>query len=155
VHTLVRLSLNGIVGIRTPRSKCSGQCLFILRGLFDSLILRLCAELCLSSATEFVTTFKNVIFWEITSCNLVEIYQRFGWTYSFRRQARRINRTSNKYCLLGLLLDRETSVNFYQTTRRNMPGDNSLWNVRSRIISMFGIQMKFCTVLKWEVAEIP
>jgi hypothetical protein len=46
---------------------------------------------------------KMAVLWDIAPCSLVEVYRRFGDAYYLHHQGD------------------ETSVNFYQTTRRNIP----------------------------------
>jgi hypothetical protein len=51
---------------------------------------------------------KMTVFWDVTPCSLVKVYRRF----------------------IDLIMEAEntseTSVNFYQTTRRNIPEDSHL-----------------------------
>jgi hypothetical protein len=51
---------------------------------------------------------KMAVFWDVASCSLVEVYRRF----------------------IALMMEAastaETSVNFYQNTRRNIPDDSHL-----------------------------
>jgi hypothetical protein len=47
---------------------------------------------------------KVAIFWDVAPCSLVEIYRRFSDAYCPHHQG--------------------ASVNFYQTTRRNIPEDS-------------------------------
>jgi hypothetical protein len=61
---------------------------------------------------------KMPVFWVFAPCSLVEVYRRFRGTWTWR-------------CLLIALMmetasSSETSVNWYQTTRRNNPEDSHL-----------------------------
>jgi hypothetical protein len=61
---------------------------------------------------------KMVVFWVAAPCNLVEVYRRFrGVSASIIRVMEAVSTS-------------ETSVNFYQTTRRNNSEDSDLQNVR-------------------------
>jgi hypothetical protein len=57
---------------------------------------------------------KMTIFWNIMPCSLIEIYRRF----------------KDACLLIALMMEAastsETLVNFYQTTRRNIPEDSHL-----------------------------
>jgi hypothetical protein len=55
----------------------------------------------------YMKTLKMAAFWDIAPCCLVEVDQLF--TYYLHYQSDEYSRTS------------ETSVNFYETTRRNIP----------------------------------
>jgi hypothetical protein len=56
---------------------------------------------------------KMTVFWVFALCSLVEVYRRFSGA-----------------CFIALIMEAastsETSVNFYQTTRRNNPEDSHL-----------------------------
>jgi hypothetical protein len=53
---------------------------------------------------------KMIFFWVVASCSLAEVYRRFGLIALTMKAAS----TSEK------------SVNFYKTTRRNIPEDSNL-----------------------------
>jgi hypothetical protein len=59
------------------------------------------------------------VFWVVEPCSLVEAYRRFSIACSFHHQG-----------IISLMMDAastsETSVNIYQTTRRNNPEDSHL-----------------------------
>jgi hypothetical protein len=55
---------------------------------------------------------KMTVFWVVAPCRLVDVYRRFRGAYWLHQQSDRA----------------ETSVNFYQTTRRNNPEDSYLQN---------------------------
>jgi hypothetical protein len=62
------------------------------------------------------------VFWDIAPCCLVEVYRRFRGAYCLHHQG--------DESLITLMLEAvstfETSVNFYQTSRRNIPEDSHL-----------------------------
>jgi hypothetical protein len=58
---------------------------------------------------------KMAAFWDIAPCSLVEVYRRF-------------------IALIEIASTSETSVNFYQTTWRNIPEDSHHLNKRSILI---------------------
>jgi hypothetical protein len=68
--------------------------------------------MCLKTEPPFF--FKMTVFWDIAPCSLVEIYQRFGGAYFLHHQSDHAVSTS------------ETSMNIYQTTRRNIREDSYL-----------------------------
>jgi hypothetical protein len=74
---------------------------------------------------------KDVIFWDLRPCSLVEIYRRFGRTCCLHLQSRIINPGSKVMLLLACLfysstqkmdtiLSSEILVYFCQTARRNI-----------------------------------
>jgi membrane protease subunit (stomatin/prohibitin family) len=58
---------------------------------------------------------KMAVLWVVTQCSLAEVYRRFGGAFYLRRQ------DDMKAAKLRIKAGRtsETSVKFYQTTRRN------------------------------------
>jgi hypothetical protein len=74
-----------------------------------------------------VTT-KRTIFWDVTSCIMLEVYRRFGGRYCLHLLGVFV------VCLFGLLFGpkyggnmfRWTSENLYPTTRRHIPEYSSL-----------------------------
>jgi hypothetical protein len=64
-----------------------------------------------------VTRMKMVIFWDIMSCNLVDIKQRFRAAYCLLPQGDEAVSSSG------------TSDNIYQTTWSNISEDNHLHNI--------------------------
>jgi hypothetical protein len=54
---------------------------------------------------------KMTVFWKVAPCSLVDVYRRFRCAYSL---------------LVKGVSTSETSVNFYQTTRGNIPEDSHL-----------------------------
>jgi hypothetical protein len=61
-----------------------------------------------------VASMKITVFWDVVPCSVVDVYWRI----------------TGQWVLIALMLDAastsETSVNFYQTTRRNIPEDSHL-----------------------------
>jgi hypothetical protein len=57
------------------------------------------------------------VFWDVAPCSLVEVYRRFRGAYCFHHQG-----DDN-----GVANTSKTSVNFYQTTRRNILEDSHLY----------------------------
>jgi hypothetical protein len=59
------------------------------------------------------------VFWDVTPCSLVQVYRRFRGICCLHHQG---------VLLIALMMEAagtsETSVNFYQTTRRNIPEDD-------------------------------
>jgi hypothetical protein len=59
------------------------------------------------------------VFWVDVTCSVVEVYRRFGGACCLHNQG-----------FIALVMEAasvsETSVNFYQTTRRNNPEDSHL-----------------------------
>jgi hypothetical protein len=66
---------------------------------------------------------KMAVFWDVAPCSLAEIDRRFRRTYCLHHCIRAI-------LLIALMMEAvstsETTVNFYQTTRRNIPEDSHL-----------------------------
>jgi hypothetical protein len=63
-----------------------------------------------------VTTEKKMtVFWDVAPCNVVEIGRRFRGAYCFHHHG-----------LLMAISTSETSVNFYETTRCNIPEDSHI-----------------------------
>jgi hypothetical protein len=62
---------------------------------------------------------KMTVFWYVVPCSLVEVYRRLRCAYCLHRQGK-----------IALMMDvastSEISVNFYQTTRCNIPEDSHL-----------------------------
>jgi hypothetical protein len=54
------------------------------------------------------------VFWVVAPCNLVDVYRRFRGTYCLHHQGDLMTEEASTS---------ETSVNFFQTTRRNIPED--------------------------------
>jgi hypothetical protein len=52
---------------------------------------------------------KMTVFWDLAPCSLVEVYRRFSAIVALMMEAASTS---------------ETSVNFYQTARRNNPEDS-------------------------------
>jgi hypothetical protein len=67
---------------------------------------------------------KMAVFWDIAPCSLVEVYRRFRGAFCLHHQG--------DESLITLMMEAastcETSVNFYQTTRRINPEDSHLHN---------------------------
>jgi hypothetical protein len=59
---------------------------------------------------------KMAVFWDVAPCSLVEVYRRFGGACCSHHLA------DDE----GAVISSETSVHFYQTTRRNIPEDSLL-----------------------------
>jgi hypothetical protein len=77
------------------------------------------------------------VFWDVAPCSLVDIDRRFRGTYCLYHQGDELetgSHVSNQFFARGLLIalmmeavsTSKTSVNFYQTTRRNNPEDSHL-----------------------------
>jgi hypothetical protein len=71
---------------------------------------------------------KSTIFWDMTSCSVVEVYKRFGGMHCLSLQSRTVIREIKvlfepKYVVVR---SSKMSVNFYQTTRHHIPGDSIL-----------------------------
>jgi hypothetical protein len=78
---------------------------------------------------------KNVIFWDVTPCNLLDVYRRFREMYCDYIQGRKANRAGKQSSYLLLLACSaylstlkmvavcffETPANFYHITRRHIP----------------------------------
>jgi hypothetical protein len=73
------------------------------------------------------------VFWDVAPCSLVEVYRRFRGAYCLHLQV-----------VITLMMEAastfETSINFYQTTRCNIPEDGnlharSLENLKSHLYS--------------------
>jgi hypothetical protein len=60
------------------------------------------------------------VVWDVAPCGLVEINRRFRGAYCLHYQANPPRPDD------GAVSTSETSVNFYQTTRRNIPDDSHL-----------------------------
>jgi hypothetical protein len=57
---------------------------------------------------------KMTVFWEVAPCSLVEIYWRFKGAYCLHHQG-------GESVMMEAASTSETSINFYRTTRRNIP----------------------------------
>jgi hypothetical protein len=68
--------------------------------------------------TKMTLNSKMSVFWDVTPCSLVETNRRFTCAYCLHRPGDKAVRTS------------ETSVSFYQTSRRNIPEDRHLTSFR-------------------------
>jgi hypothetical protein len=71
---------------------------------------------------------KSSVFWDVKGCSPVEIHQRFGGTYCLHLQCRRISQTRNQQrsgVTMEAVRSSQTSVDFYQTTRRYTPEDKN------------------------------
>jgi hypothetical protein len=80
---------------------------------------------------------KMTVFWDVATCSLVEVYRRFR----------------GAYCDIALMMEAEstseTSVNFYQTTRRNNPEDSHLHTHRREKNLKYHNDVKSLYVLKF------
>jgi hypothetical protein len=74
---------------------------------------------------------KSTGYWEITLCSLVEIHLWFGSTHYFHLHIRSASQENSQQesgdmqSFGGAICSSETSVNFYPTTHRHIPKDNS------------------------------
>jgi hypothetical protein len=59
---------------------------------------------------------KMTVFWDVAPCSLVEVYRRFRGACFLHHQGDELTEAESTS---------ETSVNFYQTTRRNIPSQSS------------------------------
>jgi hypothetical protein len=59
---------------------------------------------------------KMIVFWDVVPCSLVEVNRRYTGTYCLHHEGDHDDEGSIS----------ETSVNFYQTTRPNIPEDSHL-----------------------------
>jgi hypothetical protein len=66
--------------------------------------------------------FEVAVFWVVAPCSLVEVNRRFRGACGLHHQGDESS----------IPLDSETSVNFYQTTRRNNPEDSLHLHTRRR-----------------------
>jgi hypothetical protein len=73
------------------------------------------------------------VFWVVALCNLVEVYRRFIGHYCFSHHERDD----------GAADTHETSVNFYQTTTRNIPEDSHLHACRRENLKYHQITPRF------------
>jgi hypothetical protein len=66
---------------------------------------------------------KMTVFWDVAPCNLVEIGGRFRGAYCLHHQT--------IIAIIGLMMKAvstfETSVNFYETTRRSISEDRHIY----------------------------
>jgi hypothetical protein len=116
------------------------------------LVTQLVKKLPAFYGTRRLLTVKMAVFWDVTPCSLVEVYRRFRGLIASIISAMSKPRARNWFEILepigpcpgkfrpmpvssrGLLVvlmmeaacTSETSVNFYQTTRRNNPEDSYL-----------------------------
>jgi hypothetical protein len=60
------------------------------------------------------------VFWVVAPCSLLQVYRRFRGAFCLRHQGDEYAR------VMEAARTSETSVNFYQTTRRNNPEDSHL-----------------------------
>jgi hypothetical protein len=70
---------------------------------------------------------KSTIFWDITPCSPLKVNRHFGGTYRLLLQGRRISRARNQR---ESRWQAETSVDTQRTTRRYIPEDSTLYNLR-------------------------
>jgi hypothetical protein len=99
---------------------------------------------------------KSTIFWDTMLCSLLSVNRRFGGTYRLHHQGRK-NKLSKKpawkqvaTCLkMEAICFFETSVNTQRTTRRYIPGDDSLQtNAIMWLLQLNPIPM-YCLLLYW------
>jgi hypothetical protein len=69
---------------------------------------------------------KMTVFWDAVLCSLVEVYQRFRDAYCLHHQDDENNN-------LEAVSTSETSVNFYETTRRKIPEDSHIHQYRGSL----------------------
>jgi hypothetical protein len=63
---------------------------------------------------------KMAVFWVVSPCGLVEVYQRFRGGFCLHHQG------DERWAIMEATSTSEKSVNFYQTTRCNNPEDSHL-----------------------------
>jgi hypothetical protein len=78
-----------------------------------------------------------VDFWDVAPCSLVEIYRRFRGAFSLHYQDDDLP---------------ETSVNFYDTTLRNIPGDSHLHTRRRENLKSYRKIRRFLSYFRGSVA---
>jgi glycyl-tRNA synthetase alpha subunit len=71
-------------------------------------------------------------FWDVTPCSLVEVYRSFIGACCLHHQALMMEAVSTS----------ETSVNFYQTTRGNIPEDSHLHTHRHQNLKSHQVRLK-------------
>jgi hypothetical protein len=86
---------------------------------------------------------KMAVFWVVATCSLVEVYRRFRGTCSFHHQAMIFARGLLIALMTGAKSTSETSVNVYQTTRRNNPEDSHLHTRRLKNLNLTGSRTFF------------
>jgi hypothetical protein len=89
---------------------------------------------------------KMTVFWDVAPCGLVEVDRHFRGAYCLHHQVA---------LMVEAVSTSETSVNFYETTRRNIPEDLHPF-VRQRIEDSIEIDLREvgCDDGRWmELAE--
>jgi hypothetical protein len=84
-----------------------------------------------------VITNSVIIFWDVTSYNLMEVYRRFGGRHCLiqgQRQTKEATSKQQEFCLLfdpedNAVLCSETSVNICETTHIYIPEDDTVHEV--------------------------
>jgi hypothetical protein len=61
---------------------------------------------------------KNTLFWNVTTCRLIDVYRRFGGTYCLHRQVWRMSHSS--FLKREAVHYFEKSANFYENTQRHI-----------------------------------
>jgi hypothetical protein len=74
---------------------------------------------------------KTIAFWDVAPCSLEQIDIRFRGAYCLHHQgALTTNNTIIRSLMMEAIRTSETSVNFCETTRRNIPEDSHIQTLR-------------------------
>jgi hypothetical protein len=79
---------------------------------------------------KYLPSVKMTVFWDVAPCSLVELYRHFR----------------GADLMMEAASASETSVNFYQTTRRNIPEDSHLHTPRRENLKFHHVT-KYFTVI--------
>jgi hypothetical protein len=90
-------------------------------------------------------TRSSSIFWDLTPCSPLKVNRRFGGTFRFHVQGRRISQVRNQReagskhssALKKKICSSETSVDFQQTTRFYISDDRTLHNHRRENLKFY------------------
>lgn len=81
--------------------------------------------------------FKDIVFWDVTACSLVDRYRRFGWGFCVLRQGRVYAENGD-----GMFL--RNFGNDHQTSRRHIAGYSSRHNHRCENRVSYNLTLFFC-----------
>jgi hypothetical protein len=95
-------------------------------------MLSTCIKICVTEDSEQLIlvrfqiltsdTMKITVLWDVAPCCLIEVCRCFKGAYCLHHQV-------IIAMMMEVVITSETSTNFYQTTRRNIPEDSSLHNL--------------------------